>query len=83
MIDINSLQFFHVINSFNSFMLATLRENLYWFYSLREKVFTIKKIVFKSKNRAFTFKMWVFKPRKQTFELNIFFFVAKKNSLRL
>ena len=44
--------------------ICSLRENLYQFYSLREKVFTIKKILFKSKNRVFTFKKWVFKVKK-------------------
>ena len=34
----------------------TQRENLQQIYSLRGKVFTIKKIIFKSNNRAFAFK---------------------------
>ena len=41
---------------------STLKEILQSFYSLREKVFTIKKIIFKSKNRVFT--GWDFKLKK-------------------
>ena len=52
---------------------GALRENLYQFYSLREKVFTIEKIIFKSKNR-------VFKVKKQLLEPNIFFLCKEKFS---
>ena len=62
---------------------STLRGNLYQFYSRREKVVTMKKIIFQSKNRAFTFKKQVFKVKKQTFEPNVSCFIAKKNYLRL
>ena len=61
----------------------TLRKNLYWFYSLREKVFTIKKIIFKLKKRVFTFKKRIFKVQKSTLEPYVFFFIARKNALKL
>ena len=45
-------------------LLTTLRENTNCFYSQREKVFIIIKIIFKSKNRVLAFKKWVFKIKK-------------------